>query len=759
MGESLFQFLFKYRPALFERGEVSFAMPARTATIVLAILAVGALVAYLIAPRGVPRRDRLVLGALRAMAVAILVLVLMRPTLLLSSAVPQRNILAILIDDSRSMRIADGSGAETRAAAAGRIFAEDSALARELSDRFILRYYRFGESASPLDATTSLDFDAPRTRVGAALDRVRRDLSSTQLAGVVVVTDGADNSRGQVADAIQAYADRGIPIHTVGLGAERLEKDVQLTRADVPRRVLAGAGIAAELLITHRGFAGQKARVVAEDGGRIVAAEEVTLPRDGEPIMVPLHVKLEEPGARVLRFRVVELGGERVRENNAREALVMVRDRREKILYVEGEPRFEMKFARIAVGEDKNLQLVTLQRTGKDKYLRLSLDDSLELLTGFPRTRRELYKYRAIILGSIEASAFTHDQLRMIADFVSERGGGLLALGGPFSLAEGGYAGTPVADVLPVMLEGSADTTRSSFSEVRVEPTPAGRNHAVTQLAASTAASAERWKTLPPLTSVNRSTRFKPGATPLLVGITDNGQRRPVLVTQPFGRGRSAVLGVQDSWLWQMHADITVEDQTHETLWRQMLRWLVAEAPDRAETILSDQRVAPGEMVTLRAAVADSDYMAVNDARVTARVTSPAGEMVELPMDWSVERDGEYRASFIPTADGIHEVAVEARQGAEVLRADTSYLWRGTPTDEWFDAGLRTPLLTRMARETGGKSYTPSTVGSLPDDAMYTRSGATITRREDLWDMPVVFVLLVTLMGAEWGWRRWRGLA
>ena len=150
--------------------------------------------------------------------------------------------------------------------------------------------------------------------------------------------------------------------------------------------------------------------------------------------------------------------GEQVTQNNARDALVEVSDRREKVLYLEGEPRFEMKFIRRAVEDDKNLQVVILQRTAEDKYLRLDVGSPDELVGGFPKTREELFAYRAIILGSVEAASFSPDQLRMLADFVSKRGGGLLMLGGRRSFAEGGWAGTPVGEVLPVSSTGRKPT-------------------------------------------------------------------------------------------------------------------------------------------------------------------------------------------------------------------------------------------------------------------------------------------------------------
>ena len=150
-------------------------------------------------------------------------------------------------------------------------------------------------------------------------------------------------------------------------------------------------------------------------------------------------------------------------------------DESEKVLYFEGEPRWEVKFVRRAVSDDENLQVVVLQRTAESKFLRLDVDDAEELAAGFPKTREELFRYRALILGSVEASFFTHDQLNLIADFVSQRGGGLLLLGGRNSFREGGYEGTPVAEALPVFLDDELSDGRPFFSELFVSPTRTNR--------------------------------------------------------------------------------------------------------------------------------------------------------------------------------------------------------------------------------------------------------------------------------------------
>ena len=172
--------------------------------------------------------------------------------------------------------------------------------------------------------------------------------------------------------------------------------------------------------------------------------------------------------------------GELVIENNERQSLVDVRAGPQKVLYFEGEPRFEVKFMRRAVSDDPELQLVLLQRTAENKFLRLDVDNGEELVDGFPTTREELFAYRAIVIGSVEASYFSREQLRMIVDFVSERGGSILFLGGRRAFTEGGYAGTPIADLLPVELEGTADATY--YRELKVTPTRAGEAHAALRL-------------------------------------------------------------------------------------------------------------------------------------------------------------------------------------------------------------------------------------------------------------------------------------
>jgi uncharacterized membrane protein len=760
--DSFVELLFKYRPVVFERGDFVLAAP-RPLLIVVGIVAIGLALAwaYRRARGKSTPRDRLLLTAVRAAIVVLAGVALLRPTLLLSTAVPQKNAVAILIDDSRSMRIADADG-RPRAEVAQRLFGtRDSVLARALAERFQLRYFRFSSGADPVPDGRAMTFSGGRTHLGAALDRARQELSTVPLSGLVVITDGADNSATALAEPLLALKARGVPVYTIGVGASRFERDIEITRVEVPHTALRGTALVANVLVAQHGFAGRKVRLLAEDGGRIIASQEVTLRGDGEESPVRMRVVTSETGPRQLRFRIASEQGELISDNNARDALVTVTDRTEKVLYVEGEPRFELKFMRRAVREDQNLRLIALQRTAENKFLRLGVEDSLELVAGFPRTREELFTYRAVILGSVEAGFFTLEQMRMLADFVGERGGGLLLLGGRRAFAEGGYAESPLADVMPVEVARSEENGEEFFAELQISPTPAGAMHPATQLGASEQASLERWKTMPALTTVNRVGRAKPGATALLVGQSisgGGGERQVVLAHQRYGRGKSIAFPVQDSWVWQMHATIAVDDLSHETFWRQMLRWLVSDVPERV-TMTAPDHVAPGEAVPVRAQVNNESFLAVNGAVVSASVLGPGGEPLDVPLEWMVDKDGEYRGSFTASEPGLYRVRVSARVGDSVITGSEDYVVAHDIQQEMFGAAQRPALLERVARETGGRYYTPETAEALARDIMYTSSGTTVIEQLELWDSPILFITLLGLIGLEWLLRRRRGLA
>jgi uncharacterized membrane protein len=747
--------------------------------IVAAIAAAAAVYALLTYRRlaAVTGPERVRLLALRVPLFLLVLFALLRPTLLLKVAVPQQNFVGILLDDSRSMQIADEAGkprAEFIKDEFGRV---DGPLLTALGKRFVVRIFRFSNGAERLQSSGDLTFQGTGTRMGEALDRARDELSGLPVAGLVVVSDGADNSAATIDQSIAGLKAQAMPVFSVGVGKDQLARDVQLSRVETPQRVLKGTALVVDATVTATGFAGVKVPLIVEDSGRVVAQQDITLPNDGETATVHVHFLTNEAGPRVFRFHIPVQDGEEVSQNNERQALIDVFDRREKILYLE-DLRYESKFIRQAAETDNNLQVALLERTAEasvnapDKYWRAGLDNAQELANGFPTTREELFQYRAIVLGSIEASAFTPEQQRMLEDFIDVRGGSLLALGGDASFSEGGWAGTPLAEALPVVLDRTVKGAARYFDQLIVRPTKAGANHPATQISDKDTDAAARWRDLTPLSTVNIIKDVKPGATVLLDGVDERGHQAPVLTYQRFGRGKAVAMTVSDSWLWRMQ--MPTADSTHHTFWQRVARWLVDGVPDRVMVTGAPDHVEKGEPVTLTAQVVDPAYKGINNGRVTAHVTAPSGAVEDVPMTWTVQRDGEYTGKFTPTEDGVFNVSVSgsydaAASGASKAPAggkdvkDTGIgkaSIRVAASDaEYFDPAMRAPLLKRVADETEGRFFRASDTSKLVDAITYSGRGITVVEDKELWDMPIVLFLLLGLMAAEWMYRRGHGLA
>lgn len=763
----MFEFFFKYSAYVFDKGEFVLAAgwPARIAALALAVAAVPVLVRYSAVRAKSTRVDRMVLTTLRLGVLAAVLFLLLQPSLVVETAVPQENFVGILIDDSSSMRIADygGEGEAQRNDFVAAVFGDpDSELMTALNERFKLRFFRFSDSAERLESVDQLTYAGGQTRIGPALDFAHQELAAVPLSGLIVVTDGADNSLDGLSASLQTLRASSVPVFPVGIGTERFDRDIEVASVEAPRVVLSGSQVAAEVIIEHKGFAGETVLLIVEGPDGVVGTQEIELPRQGDSTVAKAQFTVEIQGPHLYSFRIAVQPGEMVRDNNQQDVLIVVQDRRDKVLYVAGQPTYRLgKLRSFAIDDDPNLQMTVFLRMAENKFRRFGIEDPEELAGGFPTTREELFRYKGLIIAGFEADFFTVDQRQMMHDFVSQRGGGFMMLGGRKTFGEGGWHNTPVADILPVELDPPfASEDDPYYEDLNVMPTLFGRTHPVTRMADSVEMSLRHWETLPPLGVVNRLGKAKPGAVTILEGTPiDGDQPQVVLAYQRFGRGKALAFSPINQWYWQMAYDIPLDDQTHETLWQQIFRWLVNDVPGQVATTTPLDRFAPGSSVNVTATVLDDNYIEVNNAGVTAIVTSPSGNTRELQLDWAIDADGEYSASFIPDEEGFHSILVQAARGGEPLGEDTTYIQVAELSTEAFAAERRTSLLERMAEETGGRWYTPQTVGSLPDDLRFSEGGTTVLEVKDLWDMPLVFLLLVGLIGTEWSYRKWRRLA
>jgi hypothetical protein len=246
----------------------------------------------------------------------------------------------------------------------------------------------------------------------------------------------------------------------------------------------------------------------------------------------------------------------------------------------------------------------------------------------------------------------------------------------------------------------------------------------------------------------------------VLLSATDNRrQEQVVLAVQRYGRGKAIAMPIQDSYQWYFNAKLPVGDKTHATYWRRLVRWLVDGVPSQVNVTTTQDRVEPGEAIKLAAEVLDTAYVEVNDSRVVAKITAPSGKTSEIPLEWIVEHDGDYRGSFVPDEAGLYQVAVTATRGDKTIGSSVIHVRASAGDNEYFDAPMRAPLMKRIAEDTGGRFFTAANAALLPEAISYSGRGVTVVEERELWDMPIVLILLIALMAAEWAYRRARGLA
>src|SRR5262245_32559785 len=402
---SIFEFFFKYKPIIYEKGRLAFQLlGGRWSFLIFIIAAIaGAYFAY----RNVAQ-DKYSVGlvALRALTFTVLAFIFLRPVLEIKTVLPQESYLAVVIDNSESMTIKD-DGQVARSEQLQKQFETTNFLQR-LQDKFRLRIYRFDNAAERIDRPDQLTFAGKRTKLESATDLLQQELGTVPLSGVVLITDGADNASKQWTESLSKLEARKIPFYTVGVGSEHITKDAEVVKVSAPRSTLKESTAVVDVSYRSHGFSGRKATVYVRENGVLLKSEQVTLPADGEIAETSLDLPVKNEGTRLFSF-TLQATDDRIPENNTLDALVEIKNDHPQILYIEGEPRWEFKFLRRAMQDDPNLRLVTLLRSSQNKFYRQGIDKEEMLSEGFPKKKEELFAFKGLILGSIASKFITMD--------------------------------------------------------------------------------------------------------------------------------------------------------------------------------------------------------------------------------------------------------------------------------------------------------------------------------------------------------------
>ena len=770
----MFEFFFKYPRYMYERGQFALLGAWPKWILILLIVAAGAGLAWLIRSRQDEAAPTMrswrvwVIWTLQTLLAALVLVILWQPAITVAELKPQQNIIAVLVDDSRSMAISENGS--TRQAQA--VKALDSGVLDSLNHSFQTRLYRVDDVPARIDSLKDLQPTAPSTRIGDSLKQLSDETSDLPIGAVVLLSDGGDNAGGINADAISSLRARHIPVHTVGFGRERAEHDVELDDVVIAPRALADSRLAAKITFHHRGYAGAKINLTVRDTstgqGKLLASRTVTLGPDGNQQSETLMFDIGGAGAKTLQIAAAPLAGEESSANNTLTRVVNVASEPRRILYIEGEPRWEFRFIRQAEEDDRMVQIASMVRTSENKVLFQGTTDPKELAGGFPSRPEDLFAYQGLIIGSVEAGYFTPGQQELIREFVDRRGGGLLLLGGQFALADGGWNASNLNDLLPTILPTQPGTFHREADPMRgtthttAELAPHGMDSIITRLVDDPAANAAKWKTLPYLMDYEDPGTAKPGADVLAYMITPEGRKLNLLTTENFGHGRTAIMATGGSWRWQM--SLPLGDTAHDLFWQQLLRWVVSDTPGRVAASVPAQMLLDNGAITFTAQVRDQQYNPAPDAKVEAHILGPSGVSALVEMTPVPDNPGQFQAAWSAPKTGAYLTEVTAQRvdpstGAfKELGRDVLTFQRMDGVAENFHTEQNRDLLERLATQTGGKYWKPADLSKLAAGIPFSEGGVTSRETKDLWDLPLVFLVLVLLRFSEWWLRRQWGI-
>ena len=739
----MFEFLFKYSRSDFLRSELVFTgeWPLWLSVSLALLGLLGISLLFLRRRAHATPSQLLAIGILQLTMLLIVLVMLQQPALRTETLKPGENSVALVVDSSESMQ---NGVPESRFESALGLLA--AVAADEDSLNLTFQHYEFSDTAKHLVALEESQPTGTVTSIADSLLAILDDARSSPLAAIILVSDGADTTGGVSADQLARIAAYGIPVHTIGVGREIVPEDIELNQVLLPSNALPASTVSARVAIRHDTAA--VTRVKVYDGDELLASEAVELRPNSTASTAWVDIELRDAGHRELTFIVDGIPNETELRNNRRSALVNVGDQEHRILYFEGEPRWEYKFLRRAIDSDDKIKLASLLRVSPNKFYRQGLESPEHLENGFPTTRAELFAYDALIIGSVEAASFSPEQLEIIRDFVSERGGSLLMLAGPSGLGNGGWGQSTISALLPATLPPS---TTDSFVRRKAKPvlTTQGADLQMLRLADTRDDNRRMWAELPDIADYQVTGNLKPAAIALLEVQTDRGTI-PLLMTQPFGRGHTYILASGGTWRWQM--SLPVEDQRHETFWQQFLRALVSSAPGKVS--LSASTVDGDSAILLRAEFRDAEFEPVDDVRVSAVVSDSAGESWAIDVMPSPDEPGVFVAETTPTSSGTWFFeAIAERDGEPYANARASAYFESGQV-EYFNFRANTALLRRLSEATGGQFLEPDGLDAITDLLRYASAGITEQVYRPVWDAPFAFFLLLLLKSGEWLLRR-----
>jgi hypothetical protein len=727
-----------------------------------------------------PLVRRTVLG-LVVLATLMLAGIALGPTIIRTWLDPEKPLCSILVDGSRSMLLTDKhsgkllerlsrkapnptSGGGTQDAARQDLVrllldpAPDGIVAK-LRENFDLVGWRFasgldslplGENATPYQVNP----DGYATALGEALDGAAHASGEDRRRALVLLSDGAWNTGRDPSEVARVLGRLGIPVFVVGIGNPNPPRDAAVVALRAPKSVLLGDEVLLTAEVATTGMSATRLPVQLSSGADVLEEKQIVTHPSGRPVLVSFSFVPDTPGRRTFTVQIPKQEGEQDTSNNLAKATIEVVERKIRVLLVDAEPRWEFRFIRNVFERDPAVTLsVCLLRPG------IGPIKGEGYLAALPTQKQELGELDVVILGDLAREQMADEFLKELVDYVKIRGGALIVIAGRRQRCRG-LIGTPLADILPVTLDGGGggDARGEQF---RVELTQEGASHLATRLSPDPEENESLWSRLPEVRWSAGVGGLARGATALVVHPyrLAGASKLPLVAVQQVGAGKVMFLGLEETWRWRRE----VGDKFHYRFWAQTIRWMVkrqfAEGDPRARLSIDRTECDVGEPVEVEAYCLGPDGFPLDNARVWLKIESEGGSSQRIAMAPAPRGWGTYRVVFKPEKAGKYLMRpIVSTYGEEPLASSVTLTATRADLEKRFLGQDENSLLS-IAQASGGQYLRVDDSDRLPSllAAKIARKPKTegfCPCRHWAW-----YSAIAALLGVAWLVRKRSGLA
>ena len=721
-----------------------------------------------------PVTKRLLLLALRFIAVVLIVLLLLQPQIEQKEVIKLKNKVVCLLDNSKSMTLKGGDTGIPRFQLVSNFFKDNSSFIKELENNFDVDYLSFSDTIKEIsynDIENGLALDGSNTDFAQILKQLKNRYEGKSVKGYLTFSDGADTvdlpSSVNKLEVISNLAkDLSAPFFTFSPAGNMEVRDVAISNISYDSFTFVRSPWEADVVIKILGYKDLKLPITLKQGNDIISSKILDTGNEGE-IHVNLSFMPYATGTFLYTITIPVQPHEAITENNQVSVLVKVVRDKIRIMHVCGRPSWDERFLRRVLKSDPNIDLISffILRTPTD--VSEARNDELSLIP-FPVDElftQALSSFDLVIFQNFdyrpyESSFFRFSHyLNNIRKFVTEQGGGFVMVGGDISFSQGGYDGTAIDEILPINL--SAEKDGVDASRLKAILTNDGLKHPVTILDGDTDRNIDIWKNLPELDGCNIATQLKADAVPLATYPTKGNP--PIVSTRDAGLGRCMAITTDSLWRWNFLSVAKGGSNRHYIkFWQNAIKWLIKDPTLNPVRITANKETfLPNEEIQVKIEVLGRNYQPFEGVQLDIDVINEFSGKSTFSTNGITDSDGQYRFTVKHDKEGYYFVKATARRENDETGQDYTVFNIALKNKEFKDPSIRREVLAKLSEISGGKYFDLPTKNieeklSIENPSVIKLVGR---RQISLWDNGYIFMIILTIFSLEWWIRKRSGLS